>query len=374
MRWLPIAVGFALAVGGLAAAWADDPPSTSAPGASGNQAIGMAEFCGERRHARRYYPQEAMRRGIEGRAQLDCSLNADSSLAACVVSEESPQHFGFGEAALKVACEHPPDHSTSDDEEGPIYYTPAGSEARYVRWTVHFSMRGDSSLAPPGARRVQAFVTTCENFDGRASDEEVVRACTRVIRDEMATTAGTAQAYGHRAEAYYRAGSYDLAIADYTFMARLDPTDPSAYYNLALVNHAKGDVEGALTNYDRAVDLGLSSADVFAGRCRAHLIARHMSEARADCRHALTIRPENVVALSGLGLIQLMQGDYQGAWTSYDSALRLEPHDPYHLYGRGVAAMHLRRTEEASADIEAAHQGGRAVEQWYAGYGVVPPQ
>lgn len=51
----------------------------------------------------RYYPKIAADREIPGRAILDCDVNAAGGLEHCRVVEETPQGYGFGEAALGLS-------------------------------------------------------------------------------------------------------------------------------------------------------------------------------------------------------------------------------------------------------------------------------
>jgi periplasmic protein TonB len=51
----------------------------------------------------RFYPERALRMGKEGEATLRCQVSADGRLHDCQVSGETPQNFGFGQAAIKLA-------------------------------------------------------------------------------------------------------------------------------------------------------------------------------------------------------------------------------------------------------------------------------
>ncbi len=57
---------------------------------------GAAEF-------ERFYPESAIRRGLQGAATLKCQVTARGDVADCAVVDESPANAGFGEAALKLA-------------------------------------------------------------------------------------------------------------------------------------------------------------------------------------------------------------------------------------------------------------------------------
>jgi protein TonB len=49
------------------------------------------------------YPARAKALGLSGRAVLDCGVDGEGWLEACVVASESPANEGFGEAAMKMA-------------------------------------------------------------------------------------------------------------------------------------------------------------------------------------------------------------------------------------------------------------------------------
>jgi protein TonB len=50
----------------------------------------------------RYYPSRALEREKEGKVVLNCVVQANGSIS-CSVSEESPEGWGFGDAAIKIS-------------------------------------------------------------------------------------------------------------------------------------------------------------------------------------------------------------------------------------------------------------------------------
>lgn len=50
----------------------------------------------------RYYPSRAQEREKEGRVVLNCAVNADGYIS-CAVASETPEGWGFGEAAIQIA-------------------------------------------------------------------------------------------------------------------------------------------------------------------------------------------------------------------------------------------------------------------------------
>ncbi|MES1156209.1 MAG: TonB family protein [Alphaproteobacteria bacterium] len=53
----------------------------------------------------RYYPPRALARGMEGEATLDCIVRITGALDCAIVSE-TPQGWGFGEAALRISRDY----------------------------------------------------------------------------------------------------------------------------------------------------------------------------------------------------------------------------------------------------------------------------
>jgi protein TonB len=62
----------------------------------------------------RYYPAPALRREIQGVAELDCLVSAGGQLSCSVISE-TPANWGFGAAAVRMAQDYRMTPATRDD-------------------------------------------------------------------------------------------------------------------------------------------------------------------------------------------------------------------------------------------------------------------
>ena len=65
----------------------------------------------------------------------------------------------------------------------------------------------------------------------------------------------TADAYNNRGAAFYRKGDLDGAIGDFDDALRINPGLAAAYLNRGASRRAKGDLKGALTDLDRALSI-----------------------------------------------------------------------------------------------------------------------
>src|SRR5262245_53526331 len=80
------------------------------------------------------------------------------------------------------------------------------------------------------------------------SEEQRIKACSAIV----ARAPTDAAAYDSRGTAYRLKGDLDLAIADYTKVIELDPTRAAAYNSRGLAYASKGDYARALADVTKA--------------------------------------------------------------------------------------------------------------------------
>jgi tetratricopeptide (TPR) repeat protein len=118
--------------------------------------------------------------------------------------------------------------------------------------------------------------------------------------------AATTETYGSRRLAYEAKGDYDRALEDYLNARRVDPAysaDLNPKYAPAFSkrgdgNLARGNLDGAVADYDQAIKLDSRLAAAWAGRGQAYLKKLDVDQAIADFDQALASVPNNTEILA----------------------------------------------------------------------------
>lgn len=130
---------------------------------------------------------------------------------------------------------------------------------------------------------------------------------------------GNSLAHSRRADAYYRLGKLEQAIADYTKAYELEPGRPGPLFNRA-------GLYGRLKNYKAALQ---------------------------DYKTLLNRFPQENI-YQNRSLLYFDMQDYESALYDMDRAIELEPERPGPWSNRGMLYLHLNQRDKARADYEKA--------------------
>ena len=163
----------------------------------------------------------------------------------------------------------------------------------------------------------------------------------------------TAIAYTSRGLARYRKGDVDGAIADYELAIQINPGLAEAHLNRGSARYDKGDRDGALADWNRAlrIDPRLYQAYNNRGLLRANLL--DIDGALADFNQAITLNPRLAEASYNRGWVRRDKGDFEGAILDFNRAIELNPQMAWAYHGRGTAWMSID-LKRAMADLNRA--------------------
>lgn len=178
-----------------------------------------------------------------------------------------------------------------------------------------------------------------------------------------------AQQFYQRGDQANSNGNPRLAIELWSNGIAIAPT-PGAYKARARAYQATNDYLDAVADWDALIASGDHSADTYNSACWARaLTGLNLDIARANCDAALETAPNSAAILDSRALVSLKQRRFQDAWNDYNSAINSGGRQAHYLYGRGLAAVRLGRSD-GWQDISEARARDPNIVQIYAAHGV----
>jgi tetratricopeptide (TPR) repeat protein len=158
-------------------------------------------------------------------------------------------------------------------------------------------------------------------------------------------------AYYNRGAAKIEKGDLDGAIADFNRKIELNPKDARAYYNRGIAKQAKGDLDGAIADFSRAIEFDPKYAIAYNNRGIAKDDKGDLDGAIADYSRAIELDPKHAVAYNNRGIAKEARGDLDGAIADYNRAIELDPKLAIAYNNRGNAEKKLSRSPSTSAEM-----------------------
>src|SRR6266496_583274 len=196
-----------------------------------------------------------------------------------------------------------------------------------------------------------------------------------------------AKAYNNRGNVKKAKGDLDGAIADFTSAIELDSNLAIAYKNrgearqakgdaigaeadlksaekIELVNHGfekakKGNLDGALAEFNRAIELSPNNAVAYYNRAHAKRLKKDAAGALADCTRAIELDPKFGEAYFERGTLKGRNKDTDGAIADFTRAIELKPNYALAYYNRGIARKAKGDKAGADADFKSAAAANR---------------
>ena len=130
-----------------------------------------------------------------------------------------------------------------------------------------------------------------------------------------------ADTYFNQGLAKQESGDNQGAIDDYNQAIQLKPDFAEAYYNRGLAKYDLGDKQGAITNYNQAIQLKPDLAEAYVNRGNAKDDLGDKRGAIIDFNQAIQLKPNYAEAYVNRGIAKDDLGDKQGAISDYDQAI-----------------------------------------------------
>jgi len=171
-------------------------------------------------------------------------------------------------------------------------------------------------------------------------------------------------------------GDLDGALADFNKSIELKPDDAAAYGDLGFLKQSKGDLDGALADLNKAIKFKPNYAGAYLSRGFVKRFKGDLDGALVDFNKAIEIAPnstDNDVTQNGdpsraladfdamvyvnRGEVKQLKGDLDGALVDFNKGIELNPSNPKYAitYANRGAMKYVRGdTNGAKADFEKA--------------------
>ena len=120
-------------------------------------------------------------------------------------------------------------------------------------------------------------------------------------------------------------GDLDGAMADFDRAIELNPKDDAPYYNRAQAKRLKKDAAGAIADYTRAIELGSQNPAAYNNRGNARAENNDRDGAIADYTRSIELKPDYARAYYNRAVAKQEKGDAIGAKADFKTAGKLDP-------------------------------------------------
>lgn len=162
--------------------------------------------------------------------------------------------------------------------------------------------------------------------------------------------------YTLRAAAYWEQGDKEKALSDFNRAIELGYTQPHAYVSRALFHAAVGDYEKALKDYQVAIDKEPTVVSHYVNRASVYMTLNEFAKAKADYDKAIELDPKNATLLQQRAIAMKALGELDASVAEFSKAIEMDDRSIPALMGRGFVFFQMGKHQEAVNDF------GRVIE------------
>ncbi|MEO8668876.1 MAG: tetratricopeptide repeat protein [Bauldia sp.] len=184
--------------------------------------------------------------------------------------------------------------------------------------------------------------------------DKSIAGCTTVLkRGNKETQRDQARAYYNRGVAHFTKRDLDSALADYTKALELHPDYAFAFFMRGRVHGDRQEYGAAIADYSEAIRVDPTDPEAFYVRGNAYSNLKDSAKAIADYDEAVRLRPSYADAFFNRGNVYYDIDDYPLAIADYSASLGLNPNDASAYRNRANAYYVNKNYERAIADYDA---------------------
>lgn len=131
---------------------------------------------------------------------------------------------------------------------------------------------------------------------------------------------------------------------------RIHTDTAEAYYNSGMRKQRNSDMDGAIVDYGKAIELKVDFAEAYEYRGIANLKKTNWAGALADFNKFIELKPAYAYGYKCRALAKVKQRDFEGAIADYTRDIELKPDDAEAYGNRGFAKLQKRDMNGAIAD------------------------
>lgn len=146
-------------------------------------------------------------------------------------------------------------------------------------------------------------------------------------------------------------GNLKGAIAEFDQAVRLNPTSAETYYKRGNAYYDLKDYESALKDYTKAIQLDSQNMNAYFNRGLTRYDMGDQRGAIEDFTHVLALQPNDVEAHYKRGYANYELGIYQAAIDDYTAVIQLKPKESESYHSRGLAYSAFGDKQKAIEDF-----------------------
>ncbi len=131
-----------------------------------------------------------------------------------------------------------------------------------------------------------------------------------------------------------------------------NPQSATDYYNRGVERQSKGDADGAIADYTKAIELDPKNVSAYNNRGNIREDKGDIRSAAADYTLAVAINQRHPTALYNLGHSYQIRKDYEGAIAAYSKAIEVKPDYAMAYANRGLCQLYEGSDAEAQKDFD----------------------